>query len=98
MTEPSRLDTIEIKLAHLEQALQELGETVMRQQRDIELLSARNRTLKEQLESIEGSGANSRGFETPPPSVVRRLFDSPGARPAAFPHFALFLPRAVARR
>jgi uncharacterized coiled-coil protein SlyX len=68
MTDPSRLDNIEIKLAHLERSLQELGATVMRQQRDIELLSARNRTLKEQLESIEGSGANSRGLETPPHS------------------------------
>jgi uncharacterized coiled-coil protein SlyX len=66
MTDPSRLDSIEIKLAHLERSLQELGATVMRQQRDIELLSARNRALEEQLESIEGSGANSRGFETPP--------------------------------
>jgi uncharacterized coiled-coil protein SlyX len=47
MPEPSRLDIIEIKLAHLEQSLQELGETVMRQRREIEVLSARHRTLLE---------------------------------------------------
>ena len=43
MTESTRLDAIEIKLAHLEHSLQELGETVMRQQRDIEVLSERIR-------------------------------------------------------
>ena len=66
MTEPSRLDTIEIKLAHLEQSLQELGATVMRQQRDIELLSARNRALKEQFEMSEGGGTSDGEFEKPP--------------------------------
>ena len=66
MTEPSRLDTIEIKLAHLERSLQELGETVMRQQRDIEALSARNRELKSQVEMLEGSEASAGGFEKPP--------------------------------
>ena len=66
MTEPTRLDTIEIKLAHLEHSLQELGEAVIRQQRDIELLSARNRELKSQLESLEGAEASAGGFEKPP--------------------------------
>jgi uncharacterized coiled-coil protein SlyX len=66
MTEPSRLDTIEIELAHLEQALQELGETVMRQQRDIEVLSTRNRALKEQFEMSEGGRTSAGGFEKPP--------------------------------
>ena len=32
MTETTRLETVEIKLAHLERSLQELGETGMRQQ------------------------------------------------------------------
>jgi uncharacterized coiled-coil protein SlyX len=66
MTELSRLETIEIKLAHLEHSLQELGETVTRQQRDIEALSARNRELKCQLEMLEGGEASAGGFETPP--------------------------------
>jgi uncharacterized coiled-coil protein SlyX len=66
MTEPSRLETIEIKLAHLEHSLQELGEAVIRQQRDIELLSARNRELKSQLEMLEGGEAGAGGFEKPP--------------------------------
>jgi uncharacterized coiled-coil protein SlyX len=66
MTEPNRLETIEIKLAHLEQSLHELGEAVMRQQRDLDALSARNRELKSQVEMLEGGETSSAGFEKPP--------------------------------
>jgi SlyX protein len=67
MTEPTRLDQIEIKLAHLERALSELNDVVIRQQREIELLTARNRQLKQQLEVLEaGDGTTSAGFEKPP--------------------------------
>ncbi|HEY6458485.1 MAG TPA: SlyX family protein [Steroidobacteraceae bacterium] len=65
-TEAARLETIEIKLAHLERLLQELGQTVMRQQRDIEVLALRHRELKCQLESIDEGGADAAGFEKPP--------------------------------
>ena len=43
MTESSRLEFIETKLAHLESSLQQLGQAVMRQQREIEVLAERNR-------------------------------------------------------
>jgi SlyX protein len=66
MTEPSRLDQIEIKLAHLERALIELNDVVVRQQREIELLTARNRQLKDQLEGLEAGGESGQGFEKPP--------------------------------
>jgi uncharacterized coiled-coil protein SlyX len=66
MTESARLDSIEIKLAHLEHSLQELGATVMRQQRDIEVISARNRVLQSQLETLEGGGHGATEFEKPP--------------------------------
>jgi SlyX protein len=67
MTEPTRLDRIEIKLAHLERALIELNDVVIRQQQELDLLTARNRQLKQQLESMEsGSGASAEGFERPP--------------------------------
>jgi SlyX protein len=67
MSEPTRLDQIEIKLAHLERALSELNDVVIRQQREIELLTARNRQLKHQLEVLEaGDGATTDGFEKPP--------------------------------
>ena len=67
MTEPTRLDQIEIKLAHLERALIELNDAVLRQQREIEMLAARNRQLKDQLEALETGGeASADGFEKPP--------------------------------
>jgi len=66
MTDSNRLETIEIKLAHLERSLHELGETVMRQQRDIDALSARNRELKSQLEMLGGSAGSAGAFEKPP--------------------------------
>jgi SlyX protein len=67
MSQPTRLDQIEIKLAHLERALIELNDAVLRQQREIELLVARNRQLKYQLEVLEaGGGASADGFEKPP--------------------------------
>jgi uncharacterized coiled-coil protein SlyX len=66
MTEPTRLETIETKLSHLESSLQHLGAVVMRQQREIELLVAHNRVLKEQIDSLEGGGASAAGFEKPP--------------------------------
>jgi SlyX protein len=67
MSEPTRLDQIEIKLAHLERALTELNDVVIRQQREIELLTAHARQLKHRLEQLEaGAGASAEGFEKPP--------------------------------
>jgi len=66
MTESSRLELIETKLAHLESSLQQLGQTVMRQQREIEVLAERNRVLKAQLEMVDGGGASAAGLEKPP--------------------------------
>jgi len=67
MTESTRLDTIEIKLAHLERSLQELGQVVMRQRREIEALSTLNRTLQAQVETFAGSSESSGpGSERPP--------------------------------
>jgi uncharacterized coiled-coil protein SlyX len=67
MTEPTRLDLIEIKLAHLERALTELSDALIHQQREFEVLSARNRQLQEQLETLEaGSGASADDIENPP--------------------------------
>ena len=47
--------------------MNELNDVVIRQQREIELLTARNRQLKHQLESLEaGGGASADTFEKPP--------------------------------
>jgi SlyX protein len=67
MSQPTRLDQIEIKLAHLERALTELNDVVIRQQREIERLTMLNRQLKDQLELLEADGgASAEGFEKPP--------------------------------
>ena len=66
MTDSNRLETIEIKLAHLERSLHELGEAVMRKQRDIEALAARNRVLKSELEMLGGSEGSAGAIEKPP--------------------------------
>ena len=67
MSEPTRLDQIEFKLAHLERALAELNDVVIRQQREIEGLETRNRQLQQQLETLDSGGSTSSDtFERPP--------------------------------
>jgi SlyX protein len=67
MTDAERLDTIEIKLAHLERSLQELDRTMLLQQREITALTAHNRALKERIESLEGGDEpGPTEFERPP--------------------------------
>src|ERR1700686_3959533 len=57
MSDSLRLETVEIKLAHLERSLQELGQTVVHQQREIATIMARHRELQRQLEALEGNEA-----------------------------------------
>jgi uncharacterized coiled-coil protein SlyX len=66
MTENDRIETIETKLAHLERALQELGQTVMRQRSDIEEVAARYRLMQTRLEVLEDGTNDGGGFEKPP--------------------------------
>jgi uncharacterized coiled-coil protein SlyX len=53
MTDAERLETIEIKLAHLERSLQELDQTILLQQREIAALTTQIRALRERLEAPE---------------------------------------------
>jgi SlyX protein len=67
MNDATRIETIEIKLAHLERSLQELGETVLSQQRQIDSLVARGRALADRLDAIGETDAPDPGpFEKPP--------------------------------
>jgi uncharacterized coiled-coil protein SlyX len=66
MSNSTRLEAIEIKLAHLERSLQELGETVMRQRSEITALAARNRSLSDQMQALEGGGDSAGRYEKPP--------------------------------
>lgn len=65
MTDPARLEGLEMRIAHLERAMQELSEEFYRQQRDIDRLRQRNQQL---LAEIEGGAAGpSRTDPEPPP-------------------------------
>jgi len=61
-----RLETVEIKLAHLERAIQELSDVVYRQQQQLDFALEANRQLRQQLEDIEGRSADPTAVEIPP--------------------------------
>lgn len=68
MTDPTRLDALEIKAAHLERALQELSDMVYRQQQDIERVRRGNQQLVGHIQALE-SGVDPAGgsaTEIPP--------------------------------
>lgn len=66
MTDTTRVETLEFKVAHLERALQELSDVVYRQQREIEALLELQRRLRTQLEDLEGRSADPDAIEIPP--------------------------------
>jgi uncharacterized coiled-coil protein SlyX len=67
MSDSTRIETIEIKLAHLERSLQELGQAVLDQQRQIDALAARGRALADRLEAFGATDTpDSQPFEKPP--------------------------------
>lgn len=53
MTDDSRLETLEIKVAWLEETIQQLSDELFRQQRTLEQVVSTNRQLAEQIESLE---------------------------------------------
>jgi SlyX protein len=62
-----RLEAIEIKLAHLEQAVTELSDVVARQQKELDRALDRNKLLLEKIAAIESeSGASATAHEKPP--------------------------------
>ena len=64
---PDRLETIEIKLAHLEQAVNELSDVVARQQKELDRALDRNQRLLEKIEAIESeAGTSATAYEKPP--------------------------------
>lgn len=67
MNDAERLETIEVKLAHLERGLQELSDVVIRQQREIDALTNANRVLAERLQALlEQMGPPDFPQEIPP--------------------------------
>lgn len=67
MPDPDRNEALEFKVAHLERGLQELSDVVVRQQREIDVLTARLRTLGERLLELRELGpAPPEADEVPP--------------------------------
>jgi uncharacterized coiled-coil protein SlyX len=57
---------LEIKIAHLERALQELSDVLFRQQQQIDAQNARQLRLLERLESADATASPESQFEVPP--------------------------------
>jgi SlyX protein len=63
-----RLETLEVKLAHLERAVQDLSDVVWRQQRQLDAADARHQQLLDRLSAADrgDDGAPPAQFEVPP--------------------------------
>jgi SlyX protein len=62
-----RLDTIEEKVAHLEQAVAELSDVVARQQKELDRAVDRNQRLMDKIAALESdAGASATAHEKPP--------------------------------
>ena len=60
-------ERIELKIAYLEQALQELGDVVYRQQREIEGLKQRLAAAQDRLDALRSEGTPRQIDEERPP-------------------------------
>lgn len=67
MNDSARIDALEIKIAHLERALSEISDVVVRQQKELDQAMARQQRLRDQLAMLESeSGASATAEEKPP--------------------------------
>ncbi|MCW5571055.1 MAG: SlyX family protein [Steroidobacteraceae bacterium] len=63
----ARIEMLEMKVAHLEHALQELSDELARQQRDLGELRVRNQQLAQQLTAAhDATAASATAVEVPP--------------------------------
>jgi len=63
-TDAARLETLETKVAYLEQTLQQLSDVMYRQQRDLDRMIARNQQLLDELGTSPGASGSE--IEIPP--------------------------------
>ncbi|MFM7065354.1 MAG: SlyX family protein [Gammaproteobacteria bacterium] len=66
MTDESRLETLEFKVAHLEDAVQRLSDLAYEQARLIDAMLERHRQLLRQVETLEGKNEERVPVEIPP--------------------------------
>lgn len=66
MSHESRLETLEVKIAHLERALQEFADVVYGQRQQLDALAARCQRLLERIEAADREPAAGPPFEIPP--------------------------------
>jgi len=62
----TRLESLEVKIAHLERATQELSDVIYRQQQQIDTMLNLNRQLASQLETLEAKSGDAGPVEVPP--------------------------------
>ena len=62
----ARIETLEIKVAHLERALQELSDVLYRQQQRLDADEARYQRLIERVEASDPPSGSEAKFEIPP--------------------------------
>jgi len=62
----TRLESLEIKVAHLERTTQELSDVIYRQQQQIDTMLNLNRQLASQLETLEAKSGDAGPVEIPP--------------------------------
>ncbi len=61
-----RLESLEIKVAHLERALQELSDVLYRQQQRLDAQEARYQSLVDRVDASDQQGGPGVKFEVPP--------------------------------
>jgi len=67
MTDTSRLEALEIRLAHQERTIEDLNQTITAQWKDIDRLKRELERLGDRLASAEAAIGPDPGDEPPPP-------------------------------
>ena len=67
MTDTSRLDALEARIAHQDQAIEDLNETITMQWKDIDRLKREVERLSDRVANAEQAIGPDAGEEPPPP-------------------------------
>ena len=67
MTDTARLDALEIRIAHQDQAIEDLNETITAQWKEIDRLKREIERLGDRVASAEASIGQDAADEPPPP-------------------------------